>query len=196
MSDYVEKDDVTPSIYQYQESDHGELVEALIPRACAIFDKLCDAPRGFFAKNQGASATEMIVYGNGMTFLPLPAYSALEGIAFPTGYAVPTYQELGGQLRITDAGGRLQAVTDPLGASVWPSGLPITVKAKWGNASTPEDVKQACIELTIAMFNDKDQKFLKAIQMDNSLIINEAIPRRVKIIASKYRNSFDGPAFV
>lgn len=198
MSDYIEKDDVISYFYQYDESLHGELIDAMIPRACAIFDKLCDAPAGFFAANQGNTVTDKIVYGNGLTFLPLPAYSALEGIAFPTGYGytVPLYQEIGGQLRIADTVGRLMAVTDPMGASIWPEGMPITIRAKWGNAAVPEDVKEACIELTVAMARSTDQAFLKAIQLDSQLIVNEAIPKRVKIIAGKYRNNFEGPAFV
>lgn len=194
---YVDFDDVKRYGYQFDESTDGSLLADLIDRASALFDTLCNAPPGYFKPDTiSETPSPKTFYGSGSMYLNLPPYvgSIVKAdVGMPTGYTVPDFRVVDNSLRITDSLG----VVHPMDwSNIWPNGVPVVVTARWGREKTPDDVKEAVAELAIAMWRGRDHAFLKAIQMDNQQIINEAIPKRVKVVAAHYRGSWDGPAFV
>lgn len=195
-TDYITIDDVRGYLYQASDDDIAFLTATVIPAACALFDNLCNVRPGFF-KEVDSTAADQIFYGNGLSFIPLPPFKGeIESITMPTPYVVPRYSVIGGV--------RLQALTSdgfiPRGAlvgnEIWPQGLPITIKAKWGSDEKVALVKQACAELAVAMWRSKDQAFLKAVQMDTGLVIMDAIPVRVKATIASLRGEITPNAFV
>jgi hypothetical protein len=69
----------------------------------------------------------------------------------------------------------------------WPDGIKVTVTAKWGFDQTPDDVKEAVLETTIAIWRGKDQAFARAVALETNVQINDALPPRAKLIADGYR---------
>jgi hypothetical protein len=192
---YITIDDLVLYGYQIDLDKDGPLLEKLIPRATVTFEGLAGMPAGYFNK-AADEASPKEIFGTGGTILSVPPYVGDEIIvgSMPTGYTIPTFAASGGVLRLTDSGGVMIPVAIGIG---WPQGLKITVVARWGFEEVPEDVKQAVIELAMAMFRSKDQAASKAINLDSRQItFYDAIPARTKMIARKYRNSRIGAEFV
>lgn len=193
-------------LYAYQYNAEGsqgraaddELFPLLATRASRLFDTLCNRPAGYFAvanMEGSAPATEdRIFYGDGTNYLlvdPHPGTIDSDDVEMPDTYTVPSFIDKDGYLVITDSRGRLAShFCSSYWWTGWPDGCPVTVTSIWGFAEIQEDVKEAVLELIIAMWRSKDSAFLKAIDLENQQVINEAIPKRTKEVIQK-RKFFD-----
>jgi hypothetical protein len=86
--------------------------------------------------------TTRVLYGNNKSCLDLPEY--IHGSVDPTvttitGLTAPTVAEYRGRLCIVDSRGVLQRL------EVWRDDVPYTIKARWGYAATPADIREACL---------------------------------------------------
>lgn len=189
-------------IFQYA-SDDDDLLTALLLRASRIFDTQTGHSPGYFGPV--GSASDKVIIGDGSNYLTLPPYVSIASVSVPAGYDTPTYIEVA-----DDASGRqylvrtYQGVVAPAFPSPywqggigspfpsgigWLRGVPVTVNATWGYTAVPEDVKQAVIELTVAMFRAKDPAYEKVLTVDGSQILTPAMPPRVQAIADRYREN-------
>lgn len=195
MSDnYTDIEDVIRNLWEFKEAD-TTIFEPMIERASRIFDILCYVPAGHFL-DKSLNAENRVIYGSGSVYLLLPDhYEPVVSVTMPSGYTVPHYIELDGHLKTTDADGVIFHSLHS-GKTVWADGVPITVSAKWGYASVPADVKEAVVELTVAMFRSKDQAFLKAVNLETNQVLVNAIPERTKLVAGFYNSRKEIPAFV
>lgn len=110
----------------------------------------------------GVVGTE-VVYGDGSAELEPPAFVAgsVTAVSAPSGYSVPTYAEVDGRLVVADASGiiyRPPFYPYPWGyyTQRWLPGVPYTVSATYGWGEAPDDIKQACLEIAIAMYRGRD----------------------------------------
>lgn len=207
---YPDAEEAREYAYQYDafgtqgRTADDTLFPLLTTRAARLFDTLCNRPAGYFAvanMEGSAPATEdRIFYGDGTNYLlvdPHPGTIASADVEMPATYTVPSFVDRpftnkdGGYLVITDSRGRLTShFYDSYWWSGWPDGCPVTITSIWGFAEIQEDVKEAILELIIAMWRSKDSAFLKAVDLENGQIINEAIPKRTKEVI-QMRRFFD-----
>jgi hypothetical protein len=68
----------------------------------------------------------------------------------------------------------------------WPAGIAVTVAAKWGWDSTPQDVQEAVLEMVALMFRSRDQAFARAVAIDGNIVVNSAMTPRAQAIADGY----------
>lgn len=141
--------------------------------------------------------------------------TSITGVTMPTGWTVPAYVELGTQsLRSDDFdfglvrtygddGARLGFLTSTsddgsafaldLSGDLsvgWPSGVKVTVTAKWGYLETPADVKLAVIEMVIASLRGADQAYARTTNLDTNTVTNaSALTPRAQLIADRYSNA-------
>lgn len=194
-------------LYAYQYDADGsqgrasddELFPLLVTRASRLFDSLCNRPAEYFAvaNLEGSSpATEdRTFYGDGTNYLlvdPHPGTIDSDDVELPDTYTVPNFVDKDGYLIITDSRGRLMSQhNNSYGYSYWwtgwPEGCPVTINSIWGFAEAQEDVKEAILELVIAMSRSRDSAFLKAIDLENQQVINEAIPKRTREVVQRRR---------
>jgi hypothetical protein len=213
LSNYITVDDVREYGYQIDDEEYPDgrptdvaLVGKIIPRAARIFDVVAEVEPGYFgafAAPAGApdgGAVVQYFYGDGSAILRLPPYIgplADGDVTLPEGYTVPQYYERADRWgnRFLQAAPSAQAVSlvdadawfgGSLRSVGWACGVQIGVKAKWGFAATPEDVKEACIELVISIRAGKDPAFAKVVRVDDKETIYQALPDRTKLIACKY----------
>lgn len=197
----------TPSeakMYAYQYDADGtqgrasddEVFPLLVTRASRLFDSLCNRPAEYFAvatTEGSAPATEdRIFYGDGTNYLLVDPHAqtiTADDVEMPDTYTVSNFVDKDGYLILTDSRGRL-AGHYGYGYSPWwsgwPDGCPVTITSVWGFAGAKEDVKEAILELTIAIWRSKDSAFLKAVDLEGH-IINEAIPKITREAIQKYR---------
>lgn len=205
LDDLRDKDSTPPAwsyIDGYKSAD-DPLIGNLLLRASRIFDTIAQRAHGYFQAAAGV-ATQMVVVGDGTNYLRLPVYvpGTLGVTTVPSGYQVPTFSERtdenGQQWLVKSDAAGLQAPAysfeywqSPVGSPAglgrgWPQGLPVTITAKWGYESTPEDVKEAVIELTVAMYRSKDLLVERLLELDKAPQLKAAVPPRVQAIADKY----------
>jgi hypothetical protein len=165
-------------------------LDAWIEQASRFFDLECGVEPGYF-EAAGDTATSKTIYSNGTNYLRLPPYvtgSLNTAITLPDGYTVPSFIEQDGFLVLTTSTGVLppfQHFHDSLWGG-WPSGVAVTVSARWGFAATPADVKMAVIELTINLERETDPASLRLKDLEGQPL-REKIPPRVLEVAKKYR---------
>lgn len=85
---------------------------------------------------------ERVFYGNDKSCLDIPEHVAgsVDATAQTiTGLTAPQFAEYRGMLCITDSRGVMQRL------EVWRDGVPYTIKARWGYATTPADIREACL---------------------------------------------------
>lgn len=163
-------------------------VATLITRASRFFDLLCGVSPGYF-EAADSIATSKTFYGDGSHFLKLDRYvpgSLNTTLTFPDGYTAPEFIERDGYLVIKDSAGVLSHYSIRNYHYGWYSGVPITVSAKWGFESTPEDVKLAVIELAINLWRELDPANVKLVNLEGQPL-REKYPPRVWEIAKRYR---------
>jgi hypothetical protein len=209
VADYAKIEEVQAYGFQLKDEDLGTL-QPIISRASRIFDRACELPDDHFAATT-ANAAARTFYGDGTNYLRLDPYHSTPApaVTAPTGFTVPTFiekREPGSNffalIRTYGDDGFLfdgiinQSIWEgPLfasdlllgrGAVGWIQGLPFSVTAKWGWASVPDDVIEATIEITLAIFRGKDTAFQRVISLDTNAVVNAALPDRAKMIAEKY----------
>lgn len=173
-------------------------LDMLIAQASRYFDLECGVTPEYF-EAAGATATDLVVYGDGTHFLKLPPY--VEGsldtdITVPDGYTAPTFIERDGYLILASTGvmtHRIAPFPSPFYGG-WYSGVPITVSAKWGYEAVPDDVKMAVIELVINLWRETDPATLNLLDLERQPL-REKLPPRVMEVVKRYRMSVS-PAFV
>lgn len=197
MSDeaYISLEFLKTFAYQFDEKDL-KFLEDVLPRASRIFDKLCNVVPNYFQPADGEASVK-VVYGSGSQLLAVPPYFGDDPtITLPDGYTVPKFVARGGYLLTTDSNGLLQTGTRNVYPVVWPQAVPISITAKWGFEAVPADVVEAVAELVIAIWRSKDTAFLKAINLETMTVVQEAVPKRVLMIANSYKANSLFPAFV
>lgn len=126
------------------------------------------------------SATSQTIYGDGTSFLKLPAYTGTiigANVTMPSGYTVPYFVAENGYLIITDSTGlRI--------ADRWRDCVPITISAVWGYDGTPEDIKQWVIELAIKLWRGSDEAVAKTSDLQGTKM--ELTPMQQSVV-DKYR---------
>lgn len=183
----------------YQDSaDDVDLLLSLIPRASRIFDNLCGVETDHFGAEE-IVASAKVFYGNGTDYLEIGEHGAITSVTMPASYTVPDYVDKDQFLiRTYNDDGTLRGTGNRwwnwwsgyYGYQGWPQGVPVTVTAKFGQeGGVPEDVKEAVIELTIAMWRSRDTAFQRVVQLDGQVALTDAVPPRVKMIADHYRES-------
>jgi hypothetical protein len=173
-------------------------LDALIEQASRFFDLECGVEPGYF-EAAGDTATSKIIYGNGTNYLWLPPYvtgSLNTAITLPEGYTVPDFVEQNGFLVLTTSTGVLPPLQHFYRSvwSGWPSGVAVTVSARWGFATTPADVKMAVIELIINLWRETDPATLRLKDLEGQPL-RERFPPRSLEVARKYRMK-SGAVFV
>lgn len=141
-------------------------------------------------------ATARTFYGDGTAHLKIDPYvpeTLSTTITVPIGYTAPEFIEKDGYL--------VQATSDGFSlsnnvlasftnrgvfSSRWQEGMPITVTAKWGYATTPADVKMAVIEWAINLWREVDPASQRLVNLDG-MALRESIPPRVREVAKRYR---------
>lgn len=163
----------------------GEVVE----RASRFFDRLCGVADGYFEPADSATTTR-VVYGDGGSYLRLPPYVAgtlSTTLGLPDGYTAPEFAERDGYLVLKASNGSLltREVTGHTDYGWW-SGVPVTVTARWGYATTPPEVKMAVIELAINLVRETDPAELSLLDLERQPL-RERVPPRVDQVAKFYR---------
>lgn len=183
---YCTVEEVRSVATQMTEASIGdEPVAALIVRASRMFDLLTGVEPGYFEARGDGVATARTIYGDGTNYLKLPPYvpgTLSTTISTPDGYTTPEFITQNGYLVRAETG---VVVRHPSTVVGWHAGVPITVTAKWGYESTPEDVKAAVIELVINLWRETDPAFVKIVNIDNQPL-RERLPPRVQMIVKQY----------
>lgn len=199
LSRYVPLSDVAEYGYQIDEEDEAVLGK-IGPRCDRLFDTVAGVPPGYFCAAPAGVAVQT-VFGDGSGILRLPPYVgelADGAVTSPAGYTVPEFYER------TDRWGNrfLQATSSPravtlldedawfsgtLRGGCWREGAPYKVSARWGFEATPDDVKEAVLELIIMVWRTKDPAFAKVIRLEDKTVITQALPDRTKLIAQEWR---------
>ena len=163
-------------------------LDDLIEKASRYFDLLCGKTPGYF-EMADTEPSERTFYGDGTHFLKIDRYvsgSLNATITVPSGYTAPDFIERDGYLRITDSGGVLLAGLSPTFSEGWWPNVPITISARWGFDSTPEDVKLAIIELSANLWRETDPANVKLVNLEGQPL-REKYPPRVWEVARRYR---------
>lgn len=166
------------------------LVDKYIERASRYFDHLCGVEDEFF-EPAGDTPSIKTIYGDGSVYLNLPPYVAgtlNTTLDIPDGYTAPSFIERDGHLVITGSTGTLfsRSALGHVSDYTWWDGVPITVSAKWGYASTPADVKMAVIEMVINLMRETDPANLNLLDLERQPL-RERVPPRVAEVAKFYR---------
>src|SRR5678815_687543 len=161
------------------------MLESLIARASRMFDLACGvAPEYFEAVDADAVASVQTIYGTEGQYLKLPPYVAgsIASVSFPSSYTELTYIESDGYLIRTTTDGLLaSSYVMPTG---WYPGVPITITAIWGYEATPDDVKQAVIEMVLNLWRETDPATVKMTNIEGQPL-REGLPPRVKEVARR-----------
>lgn len=209
---YPTADEARMYAYQYDADgtqgrvSDDELFPLLVTRASRLFDALCNRPAEYFAvanlEGSAPATDDRVFYGDGTNYLLVDPHAqpiTADDVEMPETYTVSNFVDKDGYLILTDSRGRLAGGFGygysyehgyAYGWTGWPDGCPVTVTSIWGFAEDQEDVKEAILELIIAMWRSKDSAFLKAIDLENQQVINEALPKRTKEVI-QIRRFFD-----
>lgn len=213
MSDYANIWEVRQQAYHSQESDEP-LLASLITRMSRLFDAEAGLPDGYFAEvDSDTAASSRNFYGDGTDYLRIDPYlqATAPTATMPTGWTVPSYiasnplvtsprlKQNAGEFFLVrvygDDGARLSSYTDQpesfasesLSQVGWPAGIKVSISAKWGWLATPEEVRQAVIEMTVAAWRGRDVAFARATAIDGQVLFSDPLTARAREIARGYR---------
>lgn len=200
-------------VYQSQTADEPFLTD-LIERASRIFDAACSLPDEYFlAGDPSQAVTSRTFWGDGTDHLLIdPHLSSYDPVAtMPTGFQVLPYtyanpyrkprlytgQDFFLLRTYGESNSRVSALqerrdyfyaefSNQIDYIGWPAGIAVTVAAKWGWDSTPQDVQEAVLEMVALMFRSRDQAFARAVAIDGNVIVNSAMTPRAQAIADGY----------
>lgn len=153
-----------------------DLFRLLIPRASRIIDRLCGVAGGYFTL-AGLAATVRSVAGSGTRFLRLPPYVAgsITTVVLDPVATLPSYVEKDGYL----VAGRNE---------VWDEDYEVNITARWGFEAIPEDIREATIELSLAIWRQRDSGFARvSTEVNGASVVNPPIPDRTKKICEAWR---------
>lgn len=174
------------------------VLQRALDDATQIIDTLLGAPRGASPGSlfpTAGSPSTRVVYGDGTDYLLPPAFVAgsVTTVTAPTGYTVPAYTVIDGVLIVTRDGlmgplfgsealtGRLYT---PLGG--WLAGVPYTVAATFGYSATPDDIKEACLEIAVDLYRFRDAGSIKMVGVEGAGVVSgKGLPPTAKIILDK-----------
>lgn len=171
--------------------------DGLIAGASRMMDQMCGVSADFFAK-AGSSATSRTFYGDGTAFLRLDPYAAATTpvLTMETGYDEPTWIEQGDegcQFLIVNEELKRQDLTEydswANRFTGWPDRVSVAVSAKWGFTEIPDEVKQATIELAIAMFRRNDPAKLRLNNIDTGYV-RESLPATTKAVCARLKAKY------
>lgn len=103
-----------------------------------------------------------IIYGDGTVWLTPPTYTGVPVVTAPSGYTVPTFEEVDGSLVIADSSGVLaypylpSLAYDGWITQVWQNRVPYTVTADFGEGDVPDDLKDVCGQIAVRLFMSRD----------------------------------------
>jgi hypothetical protein len=123
------------------DEEKRDTAESLLEAISRAIDSKTRRHPGAFSQSP-TNPTERVVYGNNKSCLEIPEHVA--GSVDPTvttiqGVTAPQFVEHRANLCIVDSTGVM------LRTSVWREGVPYTITARWGYASTPADIREACL---------------------------------------------------
>lgn len=210
---YVTLADARAYTYQSQNTD-DTILQQMIVRASRIFDLACSVPDEWFAQgNHAQTESTRTFWGDGTDHLQIdPHLSSYDPVAtMPTGFQVLPYtyanpyrnpRQYAGQdfflvRTYGESRSRVSALqerrdfffaefSNRIDYIGWPAGIAVTVEAKWGWDSTPQDVQEAVLEMVALMFRSRDQAFARAVAIDGNVIVNSAMTPRAQMIADSY----------
>lgn len=173
--------------------------QKVLDRATQIIDTIL----GTTFPTAGSPSTR-VVYGDGTDYLVPPAFvsGSVTAVTAPTGYTVASYTVIDGVLIVTrdsllggmygseSLAGRLYA---PLGG--WLAGVPYTVAATFGYSATPDDIKEACLEIAVDLWRFKDSGSIKMAGVEGAGVVRgKGLPETARTIleARLQRLSFPG----
>lgn len=141
----------------------------------------------FFAP-AAAEASDLVVYGDGVSFLTLPEFKpgSVSKLTGQSGAEITTFVERGNSIHLTDGSGNLTR------RSYFGDGIAYVVTARWGLAATPADIVEAALQLTVRTYRSKDEGFsgvIGGLRQDNS-IIERAMPAAVKEVLDVHRRKY------
>lgn len=179
LTTYATLDDVKRYAFRSGIKD-DPIQEDVLLRASRIIDRYCEVPDGYFAPAPDQPTT-VIVLGNGTKFLKIDRYApgSISSVLAADGRLAPEYSEVDGYLVA-------------LHRTQWELGRPYEVTAKWGMPATPPDIAEATIELSMAMWRQRDTAFLRVVADVNTglgSISGQALPERVKLVCDKWRRA-------
>ncbi|MGB7925582.1 MAG: hypothetical protein WCF57_20255 [Pyrinomonadaceae bacterium] len=118
-----------------------DAAESLLEAISRAIDSRTKRSPGAFMPSPEEPTTR-VLYGNDKPCLDLPEYihgSVDLTVTTIAGVRAPLVAEYRGRLCIVDSRGVLQRL------EVWRDGVPYTIKARWGYADTPADIREACL---------------------------------------------------
>jgi len=214
MADYATTAEARAYAYQSVTAD-DTVLGLIVTRASRLFDTYCGLPPNYFAAGSaGQTASARKFWGAGTDYLKLDPHLSAPAptISMPTGFTAPGYlqsnpyqnarmQQIGEFFLVRTYGdneSRYASLHDrrdwfhaefahDIDYVGWPDGIRVTVTAKWGWDAVPDDVKEAVLETTVAIFRNKDQGFARVVNLENNQIFNDVMPPKAKLIADRYR---------
>lgn len=188
-SDYATLDDLKHYAYHAGVRDEVRW-EDIIPRASRVIDGCCHVAPGWF-RAAPQQACEQSYDGSGTRWLaidPLVCNSIqFVEYAFSESFT-PDYT-----LRIDKFGQHFLIAAD---GECWLEGDSVLITARWGWPSVPEDVKEATIELAVAMWRQRDAAYARVVtDVNGAQTIFGALPDRVKEVCLR-RRSFNLPVAI
>lgn len=170
---YATQDELLERLPEASASTDGDLLDSLLAQASDTVDALTGETYGA----ADDEATERVVYGPGTPYLhvgPTAAAIVAEDVTMPSGYTVPAFVASGYYLRTTDSAGVFaDAIT-------WPSGVPVTITARWGAAEVPGDIKAATLSLAVEWFRRRGVGFAEGYT--GSVGLSSDLPREIRDI--------------
>lgn len=158
-----------------------QLLEILEAASRAI-DHYVGVEDNYFAPASAPSSK--VIWGRGNSFLDLPTFVfGTVTVSAPSGVSVPNF--LVSEKRIynlTEDGRR-----SPY--AVWAQGVPFTVSGTWGFVTTPADIREACLQVSVRWWRGKDEAFsgvIGGLQKDGQ-IIERDLPAPVRTILGRWR---------
>lgn len=159
--------------------EQTDAAEKLLESISRAIDSLTRREAGAFSP-AASDPSSKVIYGNGKSCLDVPAHipaTINSTITTIQGVTPPKFAEYRGMLCITDTAGVL------LRHEVWREGVPYTISARWGYATTPADIREACLVWAAqrARMNSGDMAgMVTSIARDGATIQRDDIPPVVR----------------
>ncbi|MDQ3651511.1 MAG: hypothetical protein M3458_14805 [Acidobacteriota bacterium] len=184
MADYATLLEAKAVYLQSLDTPDEPAVSALLTSASRAIDGVTKREENAFAASP-ALPTPKVVYGSGETCLVIPEHvkNSITTITTVTGLTAPAFAEYHGRLCVVDSRGVF------LRSDVWQDGVPYTITARWGFASIPADINQACLKLVDFWWKTKSGALsgtIGNITQDGRLFVRDDFPASVMRLLAPY----------